>query len=51
MLTDVTVDYGGEQFSKFRQFDDQGAAPVNVSLTLSFTETEIMTKEMIAEGY
>jgi len=51
VLTNVTVDYGGEQFSTFRQFDDQGAAPVNVSLTLSFTETEIMTKEMIAEGY
>ena len=51
VLTDVTVDYGGDQFSTFRQFDDQGAAPVNVSLTLAFTETEIMTKQMIAEGY
>jgi len=51
VLTDTTVDYGGDQFSTFRQFDDQGAAPVNVSLTLSFTETEIMTKQMIAEGY
>jgi len=51
VLTDVVVDYGGEQFSTFRQFDDQGAAPVNVSLQLSFTETEIMTKQMIAEGY
>ncbi len=51
VLTNVTVDYGGEQFSTFRQFDDQGAAPVNVALTLAFTETEIMTKQMIAEGY
>jgi len=51
VLTDVAIDYGGDQFSTFRQFDDQGAAPVSVSLTLSFTETEIMTKEMIAEGY
>ena len=51
VLTDVTVDYGEGQFSTFRQFDDQGAAPVNVSMTLAFTETEIMTKNLIAQGY
>ena len=51
VLTDTTVDYGGEQFTTFRQFDEQGAAPVNVTLTLAFTETEILTKAMIAEGY
>jgi hypothetical protein len=51
VLTDVSVDYGGDQFSTFRQFDDLGAAPVNVQLALSFTETEIMTKNLIAQGY
>ena len=51
VLTDVTVDYGEGQFSTFRQFDDQGAAPVNVQMTLAFTETEIMTKNLIAQGY
>ena len=38
-------------FSTFRQFDNDGAAPVQIEMTLSFTETEIMTKETIAQGY
>ncbi len=33
------------------KFDNDGAAPVQISMTLSFTETEIMTKETIADGY
>ena len=51
VLTGCEVNYGGDQFSTFRQFDNDGAAPVQISMTLSFTETEIMTKETIAEGY
>ena len=51
VLTGCEVNYGGEQFSTFRQFDNDGAAPVQISMTLSFTETEIMTKETIAQGY
>ena len=51
VLTGCEVNYGGEEFTTFRQFDNDGAAPVQISMTLSFTETEIMTKETIAEGY
>ena len=51
VLTACEVTYGGEQFSTFRQFDGDGAAPVQISMTLNFTETEIMTKETIAQGY
>lgn len=51
VLTGCEVNYGGDQFSTFRQFDNDGAAPVQISMTLSFTETEIMTKETIADGY
>lgn len=47
----VEVDYGGDSFATFRQFDDEGAAPVNVSMTLNFIETTILTKKEIAEGY
>ena len=47
----VEVDYGGDNFQSFRQFDGEGAAPVNISMTLSFTETTILTKAQIAEGY
>ena len=48
----VDVDYGGgESFQSFRQFDENGAAPVNVSLSLGFIETTILTKKEIAENY
>jgi len=47
----VEVDYGGDAFSTFRQFDDEGAAPVNISMTLNFIETTILTKKEIAENY
>jgi len=46
-LTDMTVDYGGEQFASF----DNGA-PSEINLTLSFRELELVTKDsIIAEGY
>ena len=51
VLTAVEVNYGGDEFTTFRQFDGDGAAPVQISMTLNFTETEIMTKETIADGY
>ena len=47
----VEVDYGGGDFQSFRQFDGEGAAPVNVSLTLTFTETTVLTKQQIADNY
>ena len=51
VLTATSVDYGEEGFTTFRQFDSQGAAPVTINMTLSFTEAEILTKDMIMEGY
>ena len=51
VLTGCEINYGGEEFTTFRQFDNDGAAPVQISMTLNFTETEIMTKETIADGY
>ncbi len=51
VLTNCTVDYNGDKFSTFRNFDGQGAAPTHTTLTLAFTETEIMTKNKIMEGF
>src|SRR5210317_99818 len=51
VLTGTSVSYGEGGFTTFRQFDPQGAAPVNITMTLSFTETEILTKDRIIEGY
>jgi hypothetical protein len=46
-LTDMTVDYGGEQFSSF----DNGS-PTEINLSLSFRELELLTKETIrTQGY
>jgi len=51
VLDSVEVNYGDGDFQTFRQFDDEGAAPVNVTMALSFTETTILTKREIVDGY
>ena len=51
VLTGMEVDYATEgNLVTFRE-DDKGAAPVTTSVSCTFAETEIMTKEMIGEGY
>ena len=51
VLTSMEVDYANEgAFHTFRE-DDKGAAPVITKVTCSFSETEIMTKETIAQGH
>ena len=46
-LTDMQVDYGGEQFSTF-----SNGAPTEIDMTLSFRELELLTKESIrTNGY
>ena len=46
-LTDMTVDYGGEQFATF-----QDGAPVEISLSLSFIELESLTSQAVQQyGY
>jgi hypothetical protein len=46
VLESMDVSYGGEQFSSFR-----GGEPTEINLSLTFRETEILTKKMIKEGY
>lgn len=46
-LTDMTVDYGGEQFATF-----QDGAPVEISLSLNFIELESLTSQAVEKyGY
>lgn len=46
-LTDMAIDYGGEQFSTF-----QDGAPVEIGMSLTFTELESLTSEAIdSYGY
>lgn len=46
VLESMDIQYGGEQFSSF----DDGN-PTEVNMTLTFRETEILTKKMIDQGY
>lgn len=46
VMTDMDVKYGGEYFSTFKD-----GAPAEISMTLSFRELELLTKERIVKGY
>jgi len=46
VLTSMNVDYGGDAYSTF----DDGK-PVEVRMSLTFQEVEILTKERVKEGY
>jgi hypothetical protein len=45
-LTDMSVEYGGEQFSTHSD-----GSPVEIGLTLTFRELEQMTSERVKDGY
>ena len=46
VLESMDVNYGGEQFSSFRD-----GAPTEINMSLTFRELEILTKNMVREGY
>ena len=51
VLTKMDLSHGDESvFSTFTS-DNVGAAPVHTKMDLTFAETEIMTKQKIAEGF
>ena len=50
VLETMTVSYGGDRFKTFAPRDD-GAPVVETSLTLSFKELELITRERVEEGY
>jgi len=45
-LTDMQVNYGGEQFATFKN-----GAPVEIGLTLTFTELEQLNSAKVRDGY
>jgi hypothetical protein len=53
VLSDMSVKYGpDEQFSAFRPSGNgKGSPPVSTSMTLTFQETQFITKKDILEGY
>jgi len=51
VLQDLSVDYAPEGVFHTFKADGQGAMPVISKMSLTFAETEIMTKQTIADGY
>ena len=47
-LTGMTLDYGGTDFTTFR---NRPGAPTEINMKLNFIELEIMTRERIEAGY
>lgn len=47
-LTDMKVEYGGQDFITFRGTD---GAPAEISLQLQFTELELLTQQRVEDGY
>jgi hypothetical protein len=45
-LESMDVSFGGDQFSSFRD-----GSPTEINMSLTFRELEILTKQMITEGY
>jgi hypothetical protein len=51
-LTDLKVEYGGGEFITFQPTGTlSGGAPAEITLSLSFTELEVLTEDRIREGY
>jgi len=51
VLKDMNVDYSPEGVFTTFKGDDMGAHPTLIKMDVSFTETQIMTKETIAQGH
>ena len=51
VLKDMNVDYSPEGVFTTFKGDDMGAHPTLIKMDVTFTETEIMTKETIAKGH
>ena len=50
-LENVQVSYGGDRYKTFEPHADDGAPPVETTMTLAFKEIEIITRERVFEGY
>ena len=50
-LDNMQVSYGGDRYKTFEPHADDGAPPVETTMTLAFKEIEVMSRERIFEGY
>jgi hypothetical protein len=47
-LTNLKIEYGGSDFVTFK---GTNGAPAEISLSLSFTELEVLTDERVEQGF
>ena len=50
VLENMNISYGGERYKTFEAIDD-GAPPLETSITLNFREMELITRERVHEGF
>ena len=50
-LENMQVSYGGDRYKTFEPHADDGAPPVETSITLAFKEIEIMHREKMKDGF
>ena len=50
VLENMNVSYGGARYKTFEAIDD-GAPPLETSITLNFREMELITRERVHEGF
>ena len=50
VLENMSVAYGGDRYKTFEGQDD-GAPPVETTITLNFKEMELITRERVFEGF
>ena len=49
-LQDLDIKYGGDRYTAYEE-DGRGASPQSTSITMTFNEIEIITKEAALQGY
>ena len=50
-LTEVKVQYGADRYTAYEEIPGRGSPPQKSSITLNFSELELMSQQHIAEGH
>ena len=51
VLSDMSVSYGGDKFKTHAGINGDGAPPIDTTLSLTFKEMELITRERASEGF
>ena len=51
VLSDMSVSYGGDKFKTHAGINGDGAPPIDTTLSLTFKEMELITRERAKEGF